>query len=161
MVSLADEARVGTLASEDAVVLDPHTAWRVPWELLMQGPFTSCVLDDGKTLRHVTAGALVRSAVTRCSGPQSELEPLDYSVLTQFYPDMLLLEAAGLVVSTGWEIAVVAHAEPKLITPRSVFRGLLNCELSNSAQLGIAATKVMRRDVDFGVVATGSQGVRL
>jgi hypothetical protein len=92
---------------------------------LMLGPFASCVLADGNQARHLTAGALVRSAARSSSGPEAELYADDYAPLLVFAPDTTLLEAAGLAVEIGWELAIVNDANPRLITPRSVFRSLL------------------------------------
>lgn len=113
------------LASDDVVVLSIDTPWRVPWELLMLGPFASCVLADGNEARHVTAGALIRSAAHRSTGPDELLHADDYPPLLVFAPETTLLEAAGLAIQMGWEVAVVNDDEPRLITTRSVFRSLL------------------------------------
>jgi hypothetical protein len=113
------------LASDDVVVLSVDTPWRVPWELLMLGPFASCVLADGNEARHVTAGALMRSAARRSTGPEEVLHADDYPALLVFEPHTTLLEAAGLAIQMGWEVAVVNDAEPRLITTRAVFRSLL------------------------------------
>ena len=42
------EVRVGSIGefSDDVVSLATGTPWQVPWELLMLGPFGSCVLHD-------------------------------------------------------------------------------------------------------------------
>jgi hypothetical protein len=112
-------------AADDIVVVPAGTQWRVPWELLMLGPFASCVLADGNQARHLTAGALMRSASRRSTGPDEVLHAGDYPPLLVFAPETTLLEAAGLAVEMGWELAVVNDREPRLITTRSVFRSLL------------------------------------
>jgi hypothetical protein len=112
-------------AADDIVVLPHGTRWRVPWELLMLGPFASCVLADGNQARHLTAGALMRSASMRSTGPDEVLHADDYPTLLVFAPETTLLEAAGLAVEMGWELAIVNDEEPRLITTRSVFRSLL------------------------------------
>jgi hypothetical protein len=111
--------------ADDIVVLPAGTRWRVPWELLMLGPFASCVLADGNQARHLTAGTLMRSASKRASGPDDVLHADDYPPLLVFAPDTTLLEAAGLAVDMGWELAVVNDDEPRLISTRTVFRSLL------------------------------------
>jgi hypothetical protein len=112
-------------SSDDIAVLPFGTPWRVPWELLMLGPFSSCVLADGDEACHLTAGALVRSAAKRRSGPDEVLHPEDYEPLPIFGPDTTLMDAATLSIESGWEFAIVNDVEPRLITPRSVFRSLL------------------------------------
>jgi hypothetical protein len=117
---------VRTLPSEDTVALSADTAWRVPWELLMLGPFTSCVLHDGDLMRHVTATSMIRSALRCNSNPASALTPDDYPPLMTLLPDMTVMDAVRSVVDNGWDLAVVMHAEPRLITSRTVIRSLLN-----------------------------------
>lgn len=114
------------LPSEDTVALSADTAWRVPWELLMLGPFTSCVLHDGNLMRHVTATAMIRSALRCSSNPAATLTPDDYPPLLTLLPDMTVIDAVRSVVDNGWEVAVVMHPEPRLITSRTVIRSLLN-----------------------------------
>jgi hypothetical protein len=114
------------LPSEDFVVLAADTAWRVPWELLMLGPFTNCVLHDGDLMRHVTATSMIRSALRCTSNPAAALTPDDYPPLLTLPPDMTVLDAVRSVVDNGWELAVVLHDEPRLITSRTVIRSLLN-----------------------------------
>ena len=75
--------------------------------------------------RHLTAATMVRSAARRSTDPAAPLEPSDYPQLPTFPADTSLLEAARLIVETGWELAVVLLDEPHLITPRSVLRSLL------------------------------------
>lgn len=116
---------LATLPAEDVVTLSPRTMWQVPWELLLFGPFANCVLLDGEHVRLVTPTALVRSAVVRSSSPDEPLHPEDYSQLLVFAPATTLINAAKLVIETGWEIALVDDAERRLITPRVVFRALL------------------------------------
>lgn len=115
-----------TLPSEDTVALAADTAWRVPWELLMLGPFTSCVLFDGNLMRHVTATSLIRSALRCASGPSATLTPDDFPPLLTLLPEMTVINAVRSVVDNGWDLAVVMHTEPRLITARTVIRSLLN-----------------------------------
>ena len=75
--------------------------------------------------RHLTAATMVRSAARRSTDPAAPLEPSDYPQLPTFPADTSLLEAARLIVETGWALAVVLLDEPHLITPRSVLRSLL------------------------------------
>lgn len=114
------------LPSEDTVALSADTAWRVPWELLMLGPFTSCVLHDGNLMRHVTATSMIRSALRCGSNPAATLRPDDYPPLLTLLPDMTVIDAVRSVVDNGWEVAIVMHPEPRLITSRTVIRSLLN-----------------------------------
>ena len=117
-----------TLASvpaEDVAALPAGTAWRVPWELLMLGPFQSCILADGNEMRHVTAAALVRSALLHHALPEAPLHAEHYATLRVFSPETTLDEAARLVVESGWEVAIVNDVEARLITARTVFRALL------------------------------------
>lgn len=95
----------------------------------MLGPWVSCVLADGSHMRHVTAAAMVRSAVQRSTRPDEPLHAEDYEVLPVFASGTTLVEAARLVVETGWEMAIVADPEARLITSRTVFRTLLHFEL--------------------------------
>jgi hypothetical protein len=118
------------IAAEEVVVLAVGTAWQIPWELLMLGPFTECVLDDGGQMRHVTAGALLSSAARRSSPPSSPLEADDYCPLPKFASDMTLLDAARLIVETGWDHAIVMDPHPRLIAPRSVLRSILEPYIS-------------------------------
>ena len=113
------------IVAEEVVVLSLGTAWQIPWELLMLGPFAECILDDGDHLRHVTAGALLCSAARRATPPDSPLEAGDYQPLLRFASDMSLLDAARLIVETGWDRAIVMDPLPKMITPRAVLRALL------------------------------------
>lgn len=122
--------RLADVPAADIVVLEPGTAWRIPWESLMMGPFTNCALDTGTDMRLITAGAMVRSAVLRSSGPEALLQPSDYSVVPVFAPDMTLIEAAGLVVESGWEIAVVGSSDHKLLCAQTLLRSLLGTDLS-------------------------------
>ena len=112
--------------AEEVVVLDSGTAWQIPWELLMLGPFAECVLDDGGQMRLVTAAALLCSAARRASPPDSPLVAVDYQPLPSFASDMTLLEAARLIVETGWDRAIVMDPLPRIVTPRSVLRSLLD-----------------------------------
>jgi hypothetical protein len=133
-------------AADDIVVLPADTQWRVPWELLMLGPFASCVLADGNQARHLTAGALMRSASRRSTGPDEILHAADYPPLLVFTPETTLLEAAGLAVEMGWELAVVNDREPRLITTRSVFRSLLTSQGSEPlSAVAVGASKQVRR----------------
>ena len=118
------------IPAEEVVVLGLGTAWQIPWELLMLGPFAECVLDDGVQMRHVTAGALLCSAARRASPPDSPLEAADYLPLPRFASDMTLLDAARLIVETGWDRAIVMDPLPRMITPRSVLRSLLERRVS-------------------------------
>jgi hypothetical protein len=113
------------LPAEDVVTLPKGTPWRVPWELLMLGPFQSCVLSDGDAMRHITAAALVRSAVHRSSVPEEPLHADDYSSLLVYPPDTTLVDAARFVVETGWEVAIVGDVDARLLSSRSLFRALL------------------------------------
>lgn len=133
MMCLAD------VPAEDVVALPAGTSWRVPWELLMLGPFVSCVLSDGDRMRHVTAAAMVRSAVQRSSLPEEPLHPEDYETLRVLAPETSLVEAARLVVETGWEMAIVNDPNIRLITSRTVFRTLLQSELGDGSQTVAAA----------------------
>ena len=116
---------VAGLPSEDVVVLASGTLWHVPWELMMLGPFVSCGLLDGEVIRHVTVPAMVASAARHSSNPDAVLIASDYPQLPVFAGEMPLLDAAVLVVETGWDLAVVMDNEPRLITARSVYRALL------------------------------------
>lgn len=116
---------VGGLAAEDIVILSSTTAWHVPWELMMLGPFVSCGLLDGEQIRHVTVPAMVASAMRRGSSPDSTLVPTDYRRLPVFAAEMPLLDAAVLVAETEWDLAVVMAPEPRVVTARSVYRALL------------------------------------
>lgn len=118
-------ATVGDLPAEDIVVLASSTLWQVPWELMMLGPFVSCGLLDGKVIRHVTVPAMVASAVRHGSSPDAVLAPSDYPKLPVFDAQMQVLEAAVSVLESGWDLAVVMHREPRLITARSVYRALV------------------------------------
>ena len=69
--------------AEEVVVLALGTAWQIPWELLMLGPFAECVLDDRGQMRLVTAGALLCSAARRSSPPDSPLEADDYQPMPE------------------------------------------------------------------------------
>ncbi len=120
--------------AEDVVALPAGTSWRVPWELLMLGPFMSCVLADGDRMRHVTAAAMVRSAVQRSTQPEEPLHAEDYETLRVFAPETSLVEAARLVVETGWEMAIVSDPEARMITSRTVFRTLLQAELRDGSR---------------------------
>jgi len=120
--------------AEDVVALPAGTSWRVPWELLMLGPFLSCVLADGDQMRHVTAAAMVRSAIQRSTQPEEPLHAEDYETLHVFAPETSVVEAARLVVETGWEVAIVSDPEARLITSRAVFRTLLQSELQDGSQ---------------------------
>jgi hypothetical protein len=124
-------------STDDTVVIPIGSTWRVPWELLMLGPFASCVLADGYQARHVTAGALMRSAAKRSSGPDELLYAEDYEPLPIFGPTTTLFEAAILSIEAGWEFAVVNEPQPRLVTPRSVFWALLRSP--GSATLAEAA----------------------
>jgi hypothetical protein len=121
------------IPAEEVVVLAAGTAWQVPWELLMLGPFSDCVLDDGGLMRHVTAGSLLTSATRRQSSPCSPLEADDYRPLLKFAPDMTLLDAARLIVETGWDHAIVMDLHPRLITPHSVLRSIVSQGASPTA----------------------------
>lgn len=111
--------------AEGLVIVPLGTAWQVPWELLMLGPFAECVLDDDGLMRHVTAGALLCSAAKRSTPPSSPLEAVDYEPLLKFASDMSLLDAAKLIIEPGWDYALVMDPVPRLITPRSVLRSLV------------------------------------
>jgi hypothetical protein len=128
MSATACDVKVNTVASlpsDDIVILASNTLWRVPWELMMLGPFTSCGLCDGDLIRHVTVPAMVASAVRRRTTPHDVLVPCDYPLLSVMASQMPLLEAAVLVVETGWEVAVIIDHEPRVITARAVYRALV------------------------------------
>jgi hypothetical protein len=123
------------LTSEDIVILASGTLWQVPWELMMLGPFVSCGLLDGPVIRHVTVPAMVASAVRCSSNPDAALVPRDYAPMPVFAAAMRLLDAALLVVETGWDVAVVMDREPRVITARSVYRALVGSDVAMSNQL--------------------------
>lgn len=125
-------ATVAALPAEDVAVLASGTLWLVPWELMMLGPFVSCGLLDGEVIRHVTVPALVASAVRHSSSRDVVLVAGDYPKLPVFAGEMPLLDAAVLVVETGWDLAVVMDREPRLITARSVYRALVGSGAENS-----------------------------
>lgn len=85
----------------------------------MLGPFPSCLLADGDDTRHVTAAAMVRSAALLCHRRNH----------------CTLVEAARLVVETGWEVAIVNDAEARSITSRTVFRVLLQSEMGDESHV--------------------------
>lgn len=116
---------IAGLPSEDIVVLASGTAWQVAWELQMLGPFASCGLMDGGSIRHVTVPMMVASALKRSSRPAAALVPSDYERLPVFCGAMSVAHAAALVAATDWSIAVVMDREPRAITARTVFRALL------------------------------------
>jgi hypothetical protein len=120
-----NDCTLARVPAEDVVLLPSGTAWQVPWELFMLGPFVGCGLLDGRVIRHVTVSAMVQSAVRRGTAPTAALVPADYVVLPVFAARMTVLDAALLVVDTGWELAVVMDDEPKVITARSVYRAVL------------------------------------
>lgn len=124
---------VASLPSEDVVVLASGTLWQVPWELMMLGPFASCGLRGGEGIRHVTVPAMVASAVRHRSSPDAVLAAFDYPKLPVFAGEMPLLDAAVLVVESGWDLAVVMDREPRLITARSVYRALVGSGAVTSA----------------------------
>jgi hypothetical protein len=127
---------VAGLPGEDIVVLAAGTRWQVSWELMMLGPFASCGLLDGEVIRHVTVPSMVSSAVRRGSGPDAALTPSDYATMPAFAPEMRLLDAAVMVVETGWDLAVVMDREPRVITARSVYRALLGAGTARSTARG-------------------------
>ena len=114
--------------SDDVVSLTTGTPWQVPWELLMLGPFGSCVLHDNGLFRHVTALAMVRSAMHRLSKPDDPLCPSDYEILPSFSPEAALIDAARSAMKNGWNVAVVRGRELRMITADAVFRGLVRSE---------------------------------
>ena len=126
--------RVGSIAafSDDVVSLATGTPWQVPWELLMLGPFGSCVLHDNGLFRHVTALAMVRSAMHRLSKPDDPLFPSDYEILPSFSPEVALIDAARSAMETGWNVAVVRARELRMITADAVFRGLVRSEVRST-----------------------------
>lgn len=136
---------VGGLPAEDVVVLASGTLWQVPWELMMLGPFVSCGLLDGEIIRHVTVPAMVASAVRHRSGPDDVLAAGDYPKLPVFAGAMPLIDAAVLVVETGWDLAVVMDREPRLITARSVYRALVG-------SVGLGGTAAFAATAPFGAV---------
>ena len=106
-------------------MLASGTSWRVAWELQMAGPFASCGLLDGTSIRLVTVSAMVASALKRSSRPTAALVPSDYDRLPVFASALPIAAAATLVASTGWSLAVVMDLEPRVITSRAVFRALV------------------------------------
>ena len=56
-------------------------------------------------------------------------------MLRVFASETTLIEAARLVVETGWEVAIVNDAEARLITSRTVFRALLQSELRDESHV--------------------------
>ena len=125
------EVRVGSIGefSDDVVSLATGTPWQVPWELLMLGPFGSCVLHDNGLFRHVTALAMARSAMHRLSKPDDPLCPFDYEILPSFSPEVALIDAARSAMESGWNVAVVRARELRMITADEVFRGLVRSEV--------------------------------
>jgi hypothetical protein len=138
-----DSATVAGLPSEDIVVLAAGTSWQVPWELMMLGPFASCGLIDGTVIRHVTVPMMVASAARRCSAPCASLTACDYPPMPVFTSEMPLIDAAVLVVETGWDLAVVMAREPRVITARSVYRALVGSAAPSAAPS--VATPAMSR----------------
>lgn len=126
--------------AEDVVALPAGTSWRVPWELPMLGPFLSCVLADGSEMRHVRAAAMVRGAVQRSTVPEEPLHAEDYEMLRVFAPETTLVEAARLVVETGWEVVLVNDAAARLITSRTVFRAPLQPEMRDDSHAVVSTT---------------------
>lgn len=116
---------VAGLPAEDIVMLASGTPWHVAWELQMAGPFASCGLLDGTSIRLVTVSAMVASALKRSSRPTAVLVPSDYDRLPVFAGELPIAAAATLVASTGWSLAVVMDLEPRVITARAVFRALV------------------------------------
>jgi hypothetical protein len=134
------EATVGDLAREDIAILATGTLWRVPWELMMLGPFLSCGLLDGVEVRHLTVPTMVASAVRRRLTPETVLAPDDFPRLPIVSPDLLLSGAALSIVEHGWELAVVFDHDPlrnessaSMITARAVYRALVNSSDASSA----------------------------
>ena len=140
--SMNGDAFLADLPGEDAVVLPAGTPWQVPWELLILGPFTSCVLNTSGEMRHVTAGAMVRAALRISSTPSVSLQPDDYELLPSFEPETPLFDAARSIVETGWNLAVVRTHEPKLVTSRAVFRSLLGHTVCPASSAGSRAQTV-------------------
>lgn len=126
-------ATVGELPAERIVAMRPGTLWQVPWQLMMLGPFVSCVLLDGEFVRHVTVPAMMTSAVRRSPDSDSVLAPSDYPVLPVLAADMTLFDAAVSVVDNGWDLAVVLDREVRVITARSVYRALVGSDAMGQA----------------------------
>ncbi len=124
-------ATVSLLPAEDIAILAPDTLWKVPWELMMLGPFVSCGLIDGQQIRHITVSSMMASAVRNGSPPDAALVASDYSPLPVFAAEMTVFEAAVAVVETGWELAVVMDADPRVITARSVYCSLVSPKTVN------------------------------
>jgi len=143
-----DGITVADLPGEDIVVLASDTCWQLPWELMMLGPFLSCGLVDTTVIRHLTVPSMVASAVRRRSTPDARLVAEDYPALPVFAADMPLLDAAVLVAETGWDLAVVMLAEPRVITARNVYRAL--------GRAGVASTLASR---SIGAAAVASVAV--
>jgi hypothetical protein len=145
---------VADLPSEGVVVLASGTLWQVPWELMMLGPFTSCGLLDGEFIRHVTVPAMVASAVRQSACPGGVLAPSDYPKLPVFAADMRVVDAALLVVETGWDLAVVMDREPRVITARTVYRALVGTGARTSrpsvcSPIDESGQRRERREVDL------------
>ena len=137
--------RIDGLPTEDVVILHADSPWRVPWELLILGPFTRCALEDEGGFRLITTTAMVRSALRASSAPDAPLCPHDYDRLLTIAPDIALLDAARSMVAGGWEMAIVTCIEPRLITSQTVFRSLLH----GGAPVYAAFTESRLRMADF------------
>ena len=55
-------------------------------------------------------------------------------MLLTLSPDITVMDAVRAAVDSGWALAVVPHAEPRLITSRTVIRSLLNSNSTTSIQ---------------------------
>jgi hypothetical protein len=94
-------------------------------------------------MRHVTAAAMVRSALQRSTPRELPGHAEDYELLRVLALEMTLVEAALLVVEPGWEVAIVKDAEIRLITSCPVFRTLLQFERGDShAVVGVGPARL-------------------
>lgn len=93
-------------------------------------------------MRHVTATAMIRSVLRRSSDEAATLTANDYPPLPTLAPEMTVMEAVRSVVNDGWELAVVLHSDPRLVTSRTVIRSLLNVtEMSSPSDASRAAMR--------------------
>jgi hypothetical protein len=119
-----DVALAGDLIGEDTAVVNRTTSWRVAWELLMVGPFTSCLINDRGRIRHVTAASLARAAAVRTDAMDGPLHLPDFRMLPRFASTTPLPALARSVVEDGWEFVAIGERPPLLVSARTVFRAL-------------------------------------
>ena len=117
-------ALAGALIGEDTATLDRTTSWRVAWDLLMVGPFTSCLINDRGRIRHVTAVSLARAAAARADALDRPLHLPDFWVLPRFASTTPVPALARSVVEDGWEFVAVGETSPVLVSARTVLRAL-------------------------------------